>query len=216
MRVIRAALVLAYFPASLLADGLKVRPSVTNYAVHEKTGKIDIGAELRYRAVPARGGTIFLRETLVVEVALFGPRGKRLEISTGHFSLRINGKGLPLMPQGPELVIYTDKYGSNPELTVGVNDSRVILGGPEPGPRFPGDTRSTTSRGPPRVEDPNRPAVKVEDPVERMRGAALPDGRQMLPVAGCLYFQYKKKMKSIKSLELLYHRPEGTLALKLK
>jgi hypothetical protein len=52
---------------------------------------------------------------------------------------------------------------------------------------------------------------------ESIANAALPDGPTHKAVKGCVFFRYRGKMKSIKSLELIYDpgegRPKATIPL---
>jgi hypothetical protein len=43
----------------------------------------------------------------------------------------------------------------------------------------------------------------------------VPDGDLKTPFAGLLFFPFRGKTKSIKTMELLYQGPAGTIALKL-
>jgi hypothetical protein len=45
---------------------------------------------------------------------------------------------------------------------------------------------------------------------------ALPEGDRVLPVSGYLYFPWKGKPKSLKSVELVYQGQGSAVTLKLK
>ena len=53
------------------------------------------------------------------------------------------------------------------------------------------------------------PLVSIDDRI------ALPEGEQLLPVSGLIFFPFRGKTKSIKLAELLYEGPAGKAALKL-
>lgn len=216
MGIRRAALLLT--PLLLAAEGISPKPAPASYPASAKAGDIGIGAEYLYRSAPAGRDSVFVNGYLVVEVALFGAKGKRLAISSGNFTLRINKNKRPLMPESPQLVIFEDRYGTKPELDIGVGPGVVILGGPPPGPRFPGDRRNSPPvGGVPRVESQPPPGTTAKtNPAIIMKRTALPVGDRLLPVAGYLYYPYRKKTKSIKHLELLYQGPAGSAVLRLK
>jgi hypothetical protein len=54
--------------------------------------------------------------------------------------------------------------------------------------------------------------MSIEDRIKR---SAVPDGDLKTPFAGLLFFPFRGKTKSIKTMELLYQGPAGTIALKL-
>ena len=94
----------------------------------------------------------------------------------------------------------------------------TILGRPRQQPRFPGDESS------PEARQPNLPRVPTQvAPVERrvVRGedvvveCALEEGLTTTARRGFLYFPWKGKLKSIKSVVLMYNSDAGNLTLKL-
>lgn len=198
-------------------QGIEPRERVEDYPAHGQVSGIQVGAEFQYRGVPAGRDSLYLREGLVVEVALYGPKGRRYQISPGHFSLRINRRDPPLMPQSPGTLVYAEKYGRQKQLDIGLNGGVVVLGGPERGPRFPGDATGQPRNGrvPPSV-DTGLPRRAGQDPAAVMERVALPNASRSLPTAGCVYFHYVGKTQKIKHLELFYNSAYGTLKLKLK
>jgi hypothetical protein len=44
----------------------------------------------------------------------------------------------------------------------------------------------------------------------------LPEGDRALPVAGLIFFQYRGKPQNIKSMELVYNGPAGTVSMPLQ
>jgi len=202
-----------------LAQGTPPKPKASDYPVHARAGGFSIGAEFLYRTVPAAGGSVFVRDYLVVELALYGPERVRAAISTGQFSLRLNGGKRTLLAQPAEMVAFHQKWDpGRKQVILGAGNGRVVIGEPQIQPRFPGDPR--VRRNPlPRVEtEPTgqAPQAPAPEPAEVLKQAALPEGEQRLPVAGCLYFPYGKKTKSIRRLELLWQRPDSTVTLLLK
>jgi hypothetical protein len=51
---------------------------------------------------------------------------------------------------------------------------------------------------------------------QRIQKAALPEGDRPLPQAGVIFFQYRGKLQSIYSLELIYAGPAGKATLDLR
>jgi hypothetical protein len=130
----------------------------------------------------------------------------------------MNGKKNLILSQLPGFVAGSLKYTdwsrtTQAEAGVGMGNTGVILGRPVPGERFPGDPTNRPLPRPPRAPEAEKPEPdKAEEVVIE---SALPEGEARGPVAGFLYFPFKGKPKSIKSLELLYTAPEGTVTLKL-
>jgi hypothetical protein len=88
----------------------------------------------------------------------------------------------------------------------------IIYGQPQVG-RFPGDPTQQRPPPTPRVPDqtgsvnvePQR-NMPIEDAIAR---AALPEGSTVEHIKGCLFFRFEGKLKSIKSLELVYDPGSG-------
>src|SRR6185295_2541155 len=92
----------------------------------------------------------------------------------------------------------------------------VIVGRPQTVERFPGDPRPRQSRLPraPQAPEPDpRSGSARQEPVnvsDVIAATALPEGMTASPVSGYLYFRYRGKTKSIKSLELVYQGKAGS------
>ena len=210
-------------PALLLA-GTEPKAVAAEYPAHGMAGNVAIGAEYLVRSFSGRSQTFFARDHLVVEVAVFPASGEGTPVSLGQFTLRINKKEL-IAAQGPEFVAAGFKYPDweiRPRLEgmAGAGNGGVIVGRPEPQERFPGDPTPGRTRLPPRPRAPDpdhtgaeaQPPARAEDVVIE---SALPDGEFAAPVSGYLYFPYKGKTKSIRSVDLLYHGTSHTLTLRL-
>jgi len=184
----------------------------------------EIAAEYLVHAIPTAQGSLFTDDYLVVETAFFGLFKDTLTISAEQFALRINGQRVPLMAQAPGMVAASMKY---PDWTqrprtvgsVGMGGPAVIFGQPRPVERFPGDPSARTGPTAPRAPEPADPSGQEKEapmPIEeQIRLAALPEGVQVPPTAGLLFFPFKGKTKSIRSIELLYDGPAGKVTLKL-
>ena len=91
-------------------------------------------------------------------------------------------------------------------------------GGPPRWGAFRAITASLSPSTPPGAPDQN--PAGVEKPAsltaeEAVVDAALPEGRATGPVGGHLYFPYTGKVKSLKSLELIYQHGERQTILRL-
>jgi len=206
-------------PALWGQHGTTPKGSPAEYPAHGKLGEIELGAEYLVHSVSSDGQTYFVPGFLVVEVALYPPKHQTIDVATAHFALRINGKkGDGQAPEAPELVAYALKYPDPQQQRGSAITGQlgpIILAPPTPQGRFPGDPQAPPA---PRVPDQNRTGIEKQ-PVrtgdEAVVDAALPVGDSNGPVAGHLYFAYRGRMKSLKSLELIYRSASGQVALPL-
>lgn len=184
--------------------------------IEGQAGGVRLSAAFHYRALSHGGRSYFLDQHLVVEVGLSSPALKRLKLAAGQFHLRVNGGKAVLAAQPANLVAYSMRWRWS-DRGVQAQAGPVILGGPPNQPRFPGDRipaplpRAPESRPPGAPEPPEAQSLG-----EILAQAALPEGDLLLPVSGCLYYPYEKKIKSIKKLELVYQGPEAAITLRLR
>jgi hypothetical protein len=173
---------------------------------------MEIGAEYLVHSIPGERGGYFAKEYLVVEVAIFPAAKKGLKISSGSFTLRINKKST-LIAQAPGMVAAALKYPDweqRPQMTAQAGP--LIYGAPQSG-RFPGDPTQPRPLPTPRVPDSDSGNVEKQHdaPIdEAIAHAALPEGVAAENVKGCLFFRFEGKLKSIKSLDLIYDPGAGT------
>ena len=205
---------LAIASASLVfaqAGGTEPKPRAEDYESHGQAGHLAIGAEYTIHSFSGQGKTFFVNDFLVVEVALYPPKGEKVHVNEGAFALRINGKRQVLVPSPPSVVASALQHpdwqpGPRLEGGVGAGPADVIFGRPRstqvPGgqpPRMP---------APPRVPDAEPPGGLAHEPPVKAEelavGTALPEGDFPGAVSGFLYFAYKGKATSIKSVDLLY------------
>ena len=202
----------------------KAKPA--DYPAHATLGTTSIGAEYLVHSIPAGNQTLITPEYLVFEVAVFPPRGSAVEIESGTFTLRLNGKKQVLYPASPGFVAASLKYPDweirpNAEVTAGVGDAGVVIGRPPVVGRFPDDPRPGQSRLPraPKAPVPDdQRGVEHEAPEsidQVIARTALPEGPAAKPVSGYLYFAHKGKAKTVKSVELTYQEKTETVTLKL-
>lgn len=194
-------------------SGTTPKQKPEEYEAHAEAHNARIGAEFLVHSFSRGEETFIASDYLVVEVALFPPKGETIVVRAGDFRLRINGKRQLLPPQTPGMVaasLQHPEWRTTPtmEADAGIGDKGVIIGGP---PRnrnpFPGSV--PPGQGPvnlPRAPAPDAgldlpPRVK---PAELVVETALPEGECHSARSGFLYFAYKGKIGSIKTLELLY------------
>ena len=147
---------LLLFCIFLLFGGTETKPKVEDYEVHARAKNVAIGAEYTVHSF-SRGEQMFIaNDYLVVEVALFTPKGTAFDVQRGDFSLRINKKE-PLDAAEPRYVVADMEHpewkpqrdGLHSEGTVGLGNIGVAINPPQANPNpFPG---SRTSGPPPRL-----------------------------------------------------------------
>jgi len=192
-------------PAPAVAQGLPPRISAAEYQVQAKAGSVTIAAEFVGHSVPTPQNTYSTEDYVVVELGLFGPPEARLQISPDDFSMRINGKKVPVrgVPAGVVVGALKDPEWVPPEGTAKGSKSKVNTGGEQ--------------------GEPSTPAVEPKMPFELQRAmsqkvqkSALMLGDRALPQAGLIFFPYRGKLKGITSLDLIYSGPAGEATLKLQ
>jgi hypothetical protein len=208
---VRLPLFLCCASLALAQGGSEPKPKAEDYDVHAQSKYIAIGAEFMIHSFSGQGQTYIAKDFLVVEVALYPPKGQGVNVNEGAFALRINGKKQVLVPVPPSMVassLQHPEWQTGPRLEAGggLGNTGVILGRPAP-TQVPGGQQPPQSRVP-RVPGPDNPGgIEPERRVtapELLVQTALPEGPHRGPVSGFLYFPYRGKTTSIKSLELLY------------
>ncbi len=221
---LRLALAAGVLLAQIAPVGTRPRSRPEEYTVYKHAGNAVIAAEYLVRSFQGRGQSFLAPDYLVVEVAIFPAPAQRIKVNAGQFSLRINESKRPLLPQPPFMVAASLRYADwerRPTIVAGAGTGSggIILGRPPVSERFPGDPRPGRERLP---EPPRAPQTAT--PLEREAPAradevvvetALPEGEHTGPISGHLYFLFKKKTKSVRSVELIWNGPEGPLSLRL-
>jgi hypothetical protein len=188
-------------------QGIPPRTTPADYQAHAKAGAVTIGAEFIGHSFLTPQGTLTTEEYVVVETGLFGEPGARIVLSLDDFSLRVNGKKTPL-PSVP--------YGM---VTRSLKDPDW-----EP-PTPPSSSKSKTSlsTGGESAGEPKTSPTPIRVPVEvqrqwaqRAQKASLAQGDRALPQAGLLFFLYRGKTSSIRSIDLIYSGPGGQATLALQ
>ena len=197
----------------LYAQNGPPRLKAADYPVHVSIPGMEIGAEYLVHSIPGERGFYIAKEYLVVDVGVFPSRLEGVDIKNGQFSLRINDGKSVLVPASPGTVAGALKYPDwENQRGVSAQAGPVIYSTPSTVGRFPGDHREPVPIPRP-VEDPPNPtgtgqrAPKTID--ESIADVALPEGLANKPAKGCLYFRFAGKMKSVRSIELVYDGGEG-------
>jgi len=204
--------------------GVTEKPKASDYPAHAELPEVALGAEFMVRSYSANNQTFIVRDHLTVEVAIYP--AKPLAISCGNFKLRINGKKQVLFAQTPQFVAASLKHPDweqRPTLTAGagVGNGGITIGGHPPVERFPGDPGARRPPQAPKAPDGvdrggyGKPPEDMT-PEELLLYVALAEGETKSPAAGYLFFAFKGKPSSIKSVELIYEGPAGGATLRLR
>jgi hypothetical protein len=189
------------------SKGLPPRISPAEYQAHAQAGTVTIAAEFTGHSIATpQGNTLSTEDYLVVETGFFGPDGARLKVSADDFSLRINGKKVPL-PSQPFLRMASSLKDPEWEPPADKKSKSSMSTGGGGG----GQGQNDPPPSPPKMPFPERRAME-----QRVQKALLPEGDRALPVAGLIFFQYGGKTKGMKSLELIYEGAAGKATLKLQ
>jgi hypothetical protein len=189
------------------AKGLPPRATAADYQAQAQAGTLTVAAEFKGHSVPTLQGALSTDDYVVVEIGLFGSPGARMMLSSGDFSLRINGKKTPLSAEPYGLVAGSLKDPEwEPPVRAG-SKSKTSVGGSGGGEQG----------------EANAPPAPVQIPVpvqramaQRVQKASLPEGDRALPQAGLIFFLYRGKTQGIRSIELIYAGPAGKATLKLQ
>lgn len=212
------------FALACYAQAADPKPKASDYPASGRAGEVEFGAENWGHGFVTLQGAYALDQYIAVEVAVYPARNKSVVISSGNFQLRLNRKSR-LLAQAPGLVAASLKYPDldhQPRIEgeAGMGDAGVILGRPRQTSRFPGDPRAQTNPLPPPPSPGDRPGMPqkqekltIDQILDR---AALPSVEIGRPASGYLFFPYRGKMKSLKSIELLYEGPAGSASLTLR
>jgi hypothetical protein len=197
-------------PAARVSKGLPPRATPGEYLSHAQAGNYTIAAEFDRHDVPTAETTLTTEDYICFEVAIFGPPGSHLTVSSSDFSLRINGKKTPL-PAEQFAMVFTnlrDPTYEAPELKEAKENksSGLNAGGG-------GGGQSDLGATPPPIHIP----PEMERAMQlKVQNAALPEGERTLPVSGLIFFKYGGMPKGIHSVELLYAGAAGKATITLQ
>ena len=201
----------AAYGQNIIPIGTTPKATAEEYPLHAIVARDDIGAEYMVHSF-SEGEQMFIAENyLVVEVALFPPKGESVGVEVGKFALRVNGKKAMLMAQNPSMVAASLQHRDwqtprGPVADLGLGGINVGLGRPRTQAPFPGGSDPNRLPNPPRAPDGDSPVPpkEVVKPEELLMQTALPDGPHHGAVSGFLYFAWQGKASAIKSIDLLY------------
>lgn len=194
--------------AAKAQQGLPARATPADYQAQAKVGNVSIGAEFTGHGIPNAQQPLNSEDYVAVEVGLFGPADAHLTIGASDFSLRINGKKelVPSQPWGLVAKGVKDLEWVSPDAVPGESKSKGSVSGGAGG-----------------QGGSNPPPLPPKVPIDVLRGwqfavrnAALAQGDRALPQAGLIFFPYRGKVASIRSLELIYEGPAGTASVTLQ
>jgi hypothetical protein len=198
-------------PDSSAVHGTEPKSNVSEYPANALAfdGKATVGAEFMGHTVAGEQTSFVVDDYIVVEVAIYPNKGQTVPVAAGAFQLRIDGKRVAL-PQSAQAVAASMKYPDwsrtiGGQAEAGLGDERVSIGRPGQVGRFPGDPsgRDRYPRNPPQQTSQTGTTQAKQQAHGAAVYSALVEGPTRGPVSGLLYFEYKGKLKKIKSLELL-------------
>ena len=196
-------------------DGLAPRPKPEDFPVNEKTEKLAIGAEFMVHSFGRDSDRYVHEDYLTVEVGVYPMnRAAPLLVSRAHFMLRVNGKKEAILADTPSMVSMSLKYRDWDQQS-----QRQDGGGQQTESRFPGDNRPTQGRRPAPTQAPEgtTPAGPAHiPPSELLREVALDEKEHKYPAGGYLYFPFRGKLKSVKTLDLIYNNGAESVTLRLR
>ena len=198
-------------PAPPEYKGIPARATPADYQFQAKAGSATIAAEFTGHSLPTAEGPLTTEDFVAVEIALYGPAGERLKISSGDFSLRLGKKLVPSQPFASVFSSLKDPEYIEPDFEPkSEKQSKTSMNS---GGGGGGKQKGDSSNGPP-------PPVKIPVPVmramaQRVQKAALPEGDRALPQAGLVFFGYHGKTTNLQSVELIYEGPAGKTVIQL-
>lgn len=185
--------------------GMPPRATPADYQAHTQAGAFTVGAEFMRHSVPTPEATYSTEDYIVVEVGLFAAQQTKTKLSVGDFSLRLNGKKAPLLSQPYGITFRTLKDPEWEPPTKPDPKSKPTLD--------QADANSASTSFPTIVRMPIELKRTMQ---QRVQKAAMPEGDRALPQAGLLFFEYRGKPESIRSLELVYSGPAGNVVVALQ
>ncbi len=211
--------------ASALLCAVEPRKSAAEYPARAESPAASLGAEFTGRFVMEDGASHHTGDYIAIEIGYYPKPGATPEVRGSDFLLRINGAKQLVYPQPAGLVagaIRHPEWERRRGLQAGgsLGGADVILGGPRRTSRFPGDPTVRTPNRIPTEADRQGVSEAGKDPLEAAAHAinheAFPEGPLPGGRAGYIYFIYKKKLTSLKKLELVWTTAGEKRSLTLK
>ncbi len=201
--------------------GVEPRPKPEDFPVHQGTARLALGAEFMVHSFGRDSERYVNEDYLTVEVGVYPVNRNPVLISAGQFTLRVNGKKEAIISATPSLVASSLKYNDwEKRAQIDRQDGQGPIGSPtQSAPRFPGDNRPNQGRLPTPPQVPSDPALAPPThaaPSVLVKEVALEEGEHKFPTGGYLYFPYGGKIKSIRSLDLVYNNGAESITLRLR
>jgi hypothetical protein len=185
------------------AKGIPPRATPADYQAHAQAGTVSIAGEFTGHSIATPEAIYSTEDYVVVEVGLFGPPESHLKLSFEDFSLRINGKKMPL-PAQPYGLVFKSLKDPEFEPPSSESKSKTSIGSGGAG------------QGDPAPAPVHMPIGMERAMEQRVQKASLPEGERPLPEAGLIFFPHHGKIDSIHSIELMYAGPGGKATLTLQ
>jgi hypothetical protein len=190
--------------APVRAVGLAPRATAGDYQYRVQAGTLTLCGEFMGHGVPTEeGGPYNTENYVVVEAALFGAPGAKIQLSYKDFSLRINGKK-QAEPGQPYVTVFPNLKDPEwePSKSESLQSVTSINGA--------GGSQSDRTKSVPKMPMDLRHVME-----QRVLKASISEGERALPQAGLLFFEYHGETKGIKSMELIYSGATGKATLVL-
>ena len=143
------------------AQGTEPKPKADDYEVHGRARDLAIGAEYMVHSFSGEGVTFLAPDFLILEVALYPPKGQYVRVASGDFTLRVDGRRTTLPAASADMVAASLRRSEwqrtrGVEATGGIGDTAVVLGAPQQVPPYGNPPRRTPL--PPRAPEPENPS----------------------------------------------------------
>ena len=215
--------VFAFLPL-LFGQDLPQRSRLSDYPVRAQLQHFEIGAYYLVHDIPSEKAKYSANDYLVVEIAVFPASGEHPRISSRDFMLRVNDKKTlnAASPQSVAVALRSSDLNQSsnfpPEGGIGSQSPIVqppqVAGVPPDAGRFPEDGNpdgNLSARGPfsRNTGDPYSAQERAMAIDRAIDSVAFPVGVLKQPVKGDLFFRFSGKLKSIRSLDLVYTDENG-------
>jgi len=191
--------------APVEVHGVPARAGAVDYQAKAEAGGVTIAADFLGHAVPTPEGMFTNEDYVAVEVAFYGKPDSKLKLTWEDFSLRINGKKMPIQATQFGLTLKSLKDPEwEPPVSPDGEKSKGSINGGGGGGGAAGDPKPL----PPKMPFPLRRAMEL-----KVTKAVMAEGERALPQAGLVFFSYRGKDEGIRQLELIYIGAAGTATL---
>ena len=120
-------LLLLGLAASVFAQGTNPREKPEDYPAYAQARSAWIGGQFTVHSFSGEGRSYLAKGFLVVELALYPPRGRSVDVHSGNFALHINGRKHEVLPQMLSLVAAAITHGDADNTPPGNLTPRQLL-----------------------------------------------------------------------------------------